>query len=486
VVGGQRPRLGAGQRRPGPRGGAHAKCGTRNAELRRGGDAGCPAQQLDWQAVRAQRAAHRGAQLHGLPLPPAVEELAGDERFVRRHLTGGADWDGIGYKARKDPETGKVFDGWNLLTPPAPTPEQWPAIWALYKAKADAKVERERWNDPRQARNWMFVHTSLPLVGYGWKSPDEKVVGYFAPAEWGNADAYVPSNIDYYLYLADRAFREGGLRTIYWDIFFPIEHRSLQNGMAYRLPDGRTQPGYAGWNTRRFLMRLYALMHDHGLAPGAQVCHATNAYLLVAIPWMDALLDGEFHKLTDASALDWVDGYPVDHMRALANVHNWGTPVSWMNHVEVTGEKGERVRRGFVDYVRLFDSWCGPNNGTLPEPLLEWGMTDGRVEYIPFWRNPFVSGDDAEVLVSMWRLPDRVLLSVFNHSAKQGKTATLKVDLEKLGLLPELPWQEFVRARAIVETLPNNQQPGLDVPQRRLTVPALAPRTARLISIRKY
>jgi len=201
---------------------------------------------------------------------------------------------------------------------------------------------------------------------------------------------------------------------------------------------------------------------------------------------VDAILDGEFHQLTDTSEMDWVDGYPVEQMRAMANVHNWGTVISWMNHIQVTGDKGARVRRGFVDYVRLFDAWRGPNNGTLPEPLLEWGMADERVEYVPFWRNPYVTGEDPEVLVSMWRLPDRVLLSVFNHDAKQGKTATLQVDMEKLGLLPKLPWQEFVRVKALAEEPPATPQPGFDFHERRLTVPALAPRTARLVSIRLY
>jgi hypothetical protein len=420
------------------------------------------------------------------PFRPLVKNWRALLQSADGTFSGGPDWDGIGYKARKDPVTGALFDGWNLLTPPAAEPEQWGPIWAQYKARADAKVQREQWSDPTQARNWMFVHSSLPLVGYGWKSPDQKVVGYFAPAEWGDREAYVPSNIDYYLYLADRAFREGGLRTIYWDIFFPIEHHTLQNGMAYRLPDGRTQPGYAGWNTRRFLMRLYALMHDHGLAPGGQVAHATNAYLLVAAPWVDALLDGEFHKLTDSSSMDWVDGYPVEHMRAMANVHNWGTVISWMNHIDMTGDKGNRVRRGFVDYVRLFDAWRGPNTGNLPEPLLEWGLADERVEYVPFWRNPYIALDDPAVLVSMWRLPDRVLLSVFNHDAEATKTVTLTVDLETLGLVPELPWQEFVRVKHVAEELPAHQQPVFDFPQRRLTVPALAPRTARLITIRRY
>jgi hypothetical protein len=395
-------------------------------------------------------------------------------------FSGGESW---GYKWRKDPKTGKPFDGWNLLTPPSADPAEWSTIWAEYKKKSDEKVQRERPFDPSQARNWMFAHTSLPLVGYGWKSPDDKVTGYFAPAEWGNGECYTDSNIDYYLYLADRAFREGGLKTIYWDIFFPMLHHSIQNGVAYTLPDGRIQPGYTGFNTRRFMRRMYALMTDHGLTPGGQVSHATNDYLLVACPWMDAILDGEYHQLTDASTMDWVDGYPIDHMRVLSCVHTWGVVISWMNLIQVTDkERSARIHRGIRDYLRLYDSWRGPVD-SLTQPVLEWGLCDA--EYVPLWRNPYATCEDKDVLISAWRLPDRILLAVFNCDNKKGKEPVIKVDIEKLGLVPKLPWQEFLRVTDVDK--PEKEPPcQFDFYARTLKVPALAPHTGRLISIRRY
>ena len=400
-------------------------------------------------------------------------------------FSGGPDWGGIGYKQRRDPETGKVVNGWSWLTPPSTKPEEWSAIWAQYKERADTKVRREQPSDPGRARNWMFAHSSLPLSGYGWKSPDSRVTGYFAPAEWGNREAYVKSNIDYYLYLADRAFREGGLRTIYWDIFFPIPHHTVQNGLAYPLPDGRVQPGYAGFNTRRFLMRLYALMHGHELTPGAQVSHATNAYLLVAAPWMDAILDGEFHKLIDQSKVDWVDGYPVDRMRAMSCPHNFGAAISWMDHIHLQDkDRARKLKRGLRDYVRLYDSWVGPSHH-LPDSVLEWGIL--KAEYVPFWRNPYMTCEDKDILVSLWRLPDRVLLSVFNYNPKQGKGVELKVDLAKLNLLPapERKWQEFVRVKTLEEE-DRQRHASLDFYEQKVKIRALAPHTARLVSIRKY
>jgi hypothetical protein len=378
-----------------------------------------------------------------------------------------------GFKWRKDPKTGKPFEGWNLLTPPSADPQEWSAIWAEYKQKADEKVQREQPFDPGQARNWMFVHTSLPLVGYGWKSPDGQVTGYFGP-EWGGGECYTESNIEYYLYLADRAFREGGLRTIYWDIFFPTLHTSIQNGTAYLLPDGRVQPGYAGFNTRRFLMRCYALMHDHGLTPGAQVAHGTNDYLLVASPWIDAILDGEYHKLTDESAMDWVDGYSVDRMRALSCPHNWGFAISWMDHIQIqNAEKCRRVRDGLIQYVQMYDSWKGPSHGSGP-PL---DINDERTEFVPFWRNPFVRCEDKDILVSMWRLPDRVLLCLFNYDRSKAKNPVLSIDLDGLNLVPKLKWQEFIRVTGDAQ---------LDFHKRQLSIKDLQPHAGKQLWIRRY
>jgi hypothetical protein len=388
------------------------------------------------------------------------------------------------HKSRTDPKTGQQIDGWNWITPPARQPQEWSALWAQYKKEADAKIQREQPFDPAAARRWMYVHTSLPLLGHGWKSPDTAVTSYFA-ADW-DGDSWTKSEQDYFLWLADRAFREGGLRTIYWDDFTIARFTSLQNGLAYELPDGRIQPGFNGLNVRRFLMRLYALMGDHGLHPGAQMVHAPHGGCLVAVPWVDAILAGESPAIPEAAGLDWVDGYPVARMRALATPATWGVPISWMPRVASHAPAQDaQALRGFTDYPRLFDSWAGPNGVAMPEAVLDWGLNGPDVRYHPFWRNPYVASRDQEILVSLWRQSDRILLAVFNNSRTHTKNAALWVDLPTLKLLPELPWQEFLRVREF-EKDADEPSAYLDLPTRNLTVPALKPHTGRLIGIRRY
>ena len=389
------------------------------------------------------------------------------------------------HKRPEDPETGeRTYDGWHLLTPPTDDPSKYGEMWAGYKKHADEKVRKLHWRDPYQARRKAYVHTSLPLMGYGWKS-DDPSVKYFQP-EWGGRESYSRTNRDYYSYLVHRAINEGGIRTIYWDIFFPKTHGSLQNGLAYQLPDGRIQPGYNGFNIRRFMMRNYAIMHDAGIAPGAQVAHATNAYLLVAAPWVDAILDGEFHKINPDSQMDWVDGYPIAQMRALANTHNFGTVITWMNKLEGSREFRKRQEESQADYTRLFDSWYVTNGPRLTEEALRFGMNGGDVRFVPFWRNTAATSEDPDVLISMWRLPDRVMLNVFNYNGEETKNVTLKLNLESLNLVPERKLLDFLRVRNLDPRDADAPEVELNFYERTLNVPKLAPHTGRLIGIRRY
>ncbi len=390
-------------------------------------------------------------------------------------------------KEIKDPKTGnKIIDGWNWLTPPSVKPDEWGDLWAKFKVIADKKIHDVQPFSPSHARNGYgsTVHTSLPLMGYGWKTPDESVTNYLS-SDW-EGDSWNKSEQDYFLWIANRAFGEGGLRTIYWDIFFNGLFTSLQNGLGYELPDGRIQPGYNGLNLRQFMMRMYSLMESHKLTPGSQVSHATNDYCLVASPWMDAILDGEYHSVTDDSGMDWVDGYPIDRMRSMSVSGQFGSQISWMNLMEFKDPvKAAHANRGFIEYPRLYDTWSGPNGLRPPQTVLDWGLNDPKIKYHPFWRNPDVVPADKDILVSMWQLPDRILLVVFNYNRTAVKDAEIKLDFDKLQLRPKLPWQEFIGVRDLAKAV-NEPVSTLDYYNQTLRVPALQPHTGRIVGVRLY
>ena len=135
---------------------------------------------------------------------------------------------------------------------------------------------------------------------------------------------------------------------------------------------------------------------------------------------------------------------------------------------------------------RLYDTWCGGGGYTkIPQPVLDWGINDEGNVYYPFWRNPFIATEDKDILVSLWQLPDRVTLMVFNYNRKEVKNAVLKIDLDKLDLVPKLQWQEFVGIRDLDK---DEKEPAakLDFHARTIEVPALKPHTGRVIGIRRY
>ncbi|MBM4041322.1 MAG: hypothetical protein FJ290_22700 [Planctomycetes bacterium] len=340
---------------------------------------------------------------------------------------------------RTNPKTGKKYHdpahgNINWIHPESDDPAEWSALWAEQKKQADALVRQRRPFDLYGARTGVsFQHMSFQLIGYGAKSMQKELYDYFGD-EWfpGGHDTWSESYTDYAMYLFERAFREGGVVSTYWDLTFPINSDSLLSGLAYRLPDGRVQPGYNGWNIRRFFMRLWALQHDAGLNPGAVGAHSTNAYVTVATPWMDAILDGERDWHLDTSDMDWIDYYPIERMRSMSSPHNWGIGLCWMSNY--TSKDPQRVlaaKTGQKEYLWMHDSWINPYvlDSRMPPSVLDWGLNGETVAYHPYWRNPYAACADKDALVALWQMEGRILVGVYNYHRKESKDFTVKLVL---------------------------------------------------------
>lgn len=397
-----------------------------------------------------------------------------------------------------DSKTGKrligKFGHINWSHPASRYPEEWADMYAQQKPQADKAIEKNQWADPYGSRaGFQFQHNSWQLMGYGRKSIEDEVWKYFG-TEWidGNLETWNETSVDYMMYMIDRMMGEGGLRTTYWDLTFPILSNNLLGGRAYRLSDGRVQRGYNGFNIRRFYMRLQSLAEKHNLTPGAVGVHSTNAYVMVALPWNDAVLDGERIWNLGTSPLDWVDNMPTERMRALSIPHNWGLAVGWMS--VFTDKDKEKIKAAKVvqaEYVWLHDMWRNPylqpGPRVMPEAVLDWGLNEPSVIYHPYWRNEFVKTDNPDILVSMWQLPDRVVLGVYNYNRDKKYSVKLDVDLKALNLVPEKQWQEFIGVRDLyTHDVEKDPKSRLDFHKNQLDVRNLEPHTIRLIGIRRY
>ncbi|HUU58224.1 MAG TPA: glycoside hydrolase domain-containing protein, partial [Phycisphaerae bacterium] len=393
------------------------------------------------------------------------------------------------HKNRNDPKTGKKIDGWCWLNPPSHDPNEWSALWAEYKKLGDERVRTLRPFDPAWSRQRDYVHTSIPLAGWGGLTSDTFTAGYFAP-EWGG-NTHGPVQRDFVIYLLERAIREGGLRTIYWDILYTSVWSDVQSGFGYELPGGRIQPSYNGLNQRALMMRLRSLMADHGLTPGSIVSHSTNSYPLVVLPWVDALLDGEWAEIKDATKLDWVDHYPIPRIRAMSVSENWGTQISWMSLFHVKDKARQyRLFRGFFDYQRLYDTWTGQDHRYPSDAILEWGLNAPRIEYVPFWRNREITCGDEAVLVSYWKLPGRVLVLAFNYDGKRAKDPVLRLDFKALGLGGGAALATVRELRGVtgqdgwINKETPDPTPTLNAARQTVTVTGLDPHTGRYFGIR--
>jgi hypothetical protein len=403
---------------------------------------------------------------------------------------------------RTDSKTGqKLFDGVgnvNWIHPESRYSEEWSALWAEQKIEADAHYQPLRYTDPYESRMGVnFAHMSFQLLGYGHKSLEDAIFNYFGD-EWFTGllgDTWNETYIDYAMYLFDRAYREGGVRSTYWDLSFPIPCDSLLSGLAYRLPDGRVQQGYNDWNVRRFFMRLWSLAHDHGLNPGGIGCHSSNAYIFCSLGWIDAILDGEREWNLDTSDSDWVDYYPIERMRSMSCPHNWGVSINWMGILHSQNvEKIANAKRSQAEYLWMHDSWFNPTLTDainppayyaipreilrMPQAVLDWGMNGESVLYHPYWRNPYVTCQDKDILITLWRIPteQRVVVGVYNYNRKLAKDAIIQIDLTKLGLTPQ-------QAAALALYQPGGATAELDVSSGTLKLKALPPHRGMFVGL---
>jgi hypothetical protein len=397
---------------------------------------------------------------------------------------------------RKDSQTGEPVNKGgrqrNWIHPESRYPEEWSDLWARQKTNtvelgfpgADAYARARLPFDPYAARNGReWGHMSFALHGYGEKTLEGHLYKYFG-AEWQtDIETWNPSFVDYAMYLFSRAFREGGVHSTYWDLTFPILSQNLIGGLAYRLPDGRLQRGYNGWNQRHFFMRLHALADENGLLPGCNGVHSTHAYVLVAIPWVDAVLDGERNWNLDLSDNDWTDYYRQERMRVMSSPHNWGLGICWMGNLD-TKDRAKRslgkIKQG--EYVWMFDSWINPyvspGPTRMPEPALDWGLNSADAIYVPYWRNELARPDNPNVLVSVWRMPGegRALFGIYNYDRAKTNDVTIKLNLRGLNL-PAGDWL----MRDLYQ--PVGEASQFDPRKGTLRVTGLAPHRIRLVGL---
>jgi hypothetical protein len=282
--------------------------------------------------------------------------------------------------------------------------------------------------------------------GYESRSTDWKARNYFGP-EWAQ-NTWTPEFQNHLLWNLQKWIDEGGLTGIYHDQFFPLGMPNTISGAAWGLPDGRTNPGYNMLLDRTYNQREHALFQENGIAPRI-FCHTTNGGQVISFPWVTSILDGEDNMVIANADYDFVDLYSPARMQAFGNPWPWGNTFMWMRLIQ-QGEDDWRKRqdRAYTGWTFLHDVFNnnGPFHAELWPKLFDWGMNDRNVKYWPYWRvRGLIACSDPATLTSMWTLPDRLMLCLFNADKTRPATPTVRVPLVDLGLMPAIR-AEFIRA----------------------------------------
>ncbi len=228
--------------------------------------------------------------------------------------------------------------------------------------------------------------------------------------------------------------RDGGIDGFYLDNVHPIADDNLAAGRGWLLPDGRIQPTYRMFATRRYLLRLRAALLEHGKRDKL-VVHMTNNMI---IPWIgaaDIALDGELNVIYPEHGRDFIDCWSTARLRGCVP-GQWGVAVNFLQEHQGEWKHDALVKamRAYTGQVLVHDILASANaNGLNPEAWIAreaFGMADEDVRFVGYWAGGAIIPDRTPVLASAWLRPGSALIVAVNT----GDAADSVLDLRPLGI----------------------------------------------------
>lgn len=285
-----------------------------------------------------------------------------------------------------------------------------------------------------------FIHISLPqdLV------PE---VGYFGD-EWTTSVSqglyYGKTLTDYMIYNLSKWCKETGIDGLYTDNMSPLACDNIDAGCGYRLPDGRVQPTYQMFDTRKYFLRMRAAFLENGKNPPKIVTHMTNNMIL---PWVgpaDVAYDGEERVIYPEMGKDFMDLWPLDRIRADYS-GQWGVTVNFMHEYQGpwTPEALKKAMRAYTGEVILHDALPSGNANSGNQELWigrdRFGIEAADVSFIGYWEaDSGLATTSKDVKLAGWLRPGKILIGVVNFGEKCDAKVT--VNAAKLGLPAAANW----------------------------------------------
>ncbi|MCM8757081.1 MAG: hypothetical protein NC823_01200, partial [Candidatus Omnitrophica bacterium] len=296
------------------------------------------------------------------------------------------------------------------------------------------------------------------------------------------------------------------IHGFYIDNIYPRCTWNVEAGSAYRLADGRVQPGFDIWEAREYVRRLRTLLQDMKREPHGIEVHMTCTMVIPVYAWADCMREGENPVEADRGKKDFADLYPPGFSAIMNNPYLWGIKSvhHWMFYTReelfrsIGPQAFWKAQRTGIGHLaihgNLFPRPSGPEYLSLVRQYESvFSSFPGPETFLPYWSNQnLFAVFTPEALATAYLKKDRLVIWVMNYARKE-QPVTLWLDLPRL-LGKRASQSQSVTACNLetMETIPIHQctletSALKDDPERdrsnRLTV-TVPPRDFRILLIR--
>jgi hypothetical protein len=225
----------------------------------------------------------------------------------------------------------------------------------------------------------------------------------------------------------ERARERYGFDGLYLDgTVEPWGCSNERHGCGYRTADGTLRPTYPIFAVRKFMQRLYAMIHPRG---GLISVHQSTCCATPTLAFTDDYWDGEQFAGGELSG-DPLKNMPLGAFRAEFMGRNFGVPCEFLAY--------ERPPQWTYDHAlavsMLHDVRVRPCGVAALEKMSPiWNVMTrfgvSKAEWHPYWETkPLATAEPQSVKVSLYTRQGRALLVVSNLSADQPVTAQVTVN----------------------------------------------------------
>ncbi len=244
--------------------------------------------------------------------------------------------------------------------------------------------------------------------------------------------------------------RDTGIDGFYIDNVAPLADDNIDAGRGYKLPDGRIQPTYQMFETRKYFLRMRAAFAEQG-KHNKIVLHMTNNLI---IPWVgasDIAFDGEMNVLFPEMNKDFMDVWTLERLRSCVP-SQWGCAVNFLQEYQGAWEpkKLKKAMRAYSGALIVHDVLATGNaNGLNTELTIgrdRFGIENDDVRFTGYWERNAITADKKDVRVSSWSRPGKMLLAIANFG--ESTETVLKLDGLKVQTVIDAETQETLSLRS--------------------------------------